>query len=284
MTIRNKATAIRLLDFHSVPMRAFHMTWLAFFLCFFGWFGIAPLMPIIRGELHLTKGADRQFGDCRGCDHDPGAPADGLALRPHRSAPRVHLAADIGIAAGHGRRTRARLHDVPGLPPRDRRHRRVVRDHAVPHVGDVRAEHRRNRQRDRRGLGQSGRRSHAVCDAAALQRVHELRSRKLVELATRDAGGRRGSAGHRSRLLLLTQDTPDGNFQKLRASCAMRPGLKASGAFVEACRDPRVWALALLYACVVRHRTDDRQFRGALLHRHFPSLPAMAGLVAGSSA
>ena len=55
MNIRNKATAIRLLDFRSAPMRAFHMTWLAFFLCFFGWFGIAPLMPVIRQELHLTK-------------------------------------------------------------------------------------------------------------------------------------------------------------------------------------------------------------------------------------
>src|SRR5260370_41130462 len=55
MTLRNKATAIRLLDFKSAPMRAFHMTWLAFFLCFFGWFGLAPLMPVIRQELHLTK-------------------------------------------------------------------------------------------------------------------------------------------------------------------------------------------------------------------------------------
>lgn len=42
MNIRHKATAIRLLDFHSAPMRAFHMTWMAFFLCFFGWFGLAP--------------------------------------------------------------------------------------------------------------------------------------------------------------------------------------------------------------------------------------------------
>src|SRR5450432_416315 len=55
MHIRNKATAIRLSDFRSAPMRAFHMTWMAFFLCFFGWFGIAPLMPVIRDELHLTK-------------------------------------------------------------------------------------------------------------------------------------------------------------------------------------------------------------------------------------
>ena len=50
-----KATSITLTDFRSAPMRAFHMTWLAFFLCFFGWFGIAPLMPIIRTELQLTK-------------------------------------------------------------------------------------------------------------------------------------------------------------------------------------------------------------------------------------
>src|SRR5882724_7515704 len=55
MNIRHKGTTIKLLDFQSVPMRAFHMTWLAFFLCFFGWFGIAPLMPVIRDELHLTK-------------------------------------------------------------------------------------------------------------------------------------------------------------------------------------------------------------------------------------
>jgi len=55
MDTSGKATRIRLLDFHSAPMRAFHMSWLAFFLCFFAWFGLAPLMPVIRGELHLTK-------------------------------------------------------------------------------------------------------------------------------------------------------------------------------------------------------------------------------------
>jgi MFS transporter, NNP family, nitrate/nitrite transporter len=50
-----KATRIKLLDFTTPAMRAFHVTWVAFFLCFFGWFGIAPLMPIVRAELHLTK-------------------------------------------------------------------------------------------------------------------------------------------------------------------------------------------------------------------------------------
>jgi MFS transporter, NNP family, nitrate/nitrite transporter len=50
-----KATRINLLDFESPPMRAFHVTWFTFFLCFFGWFGIAPLMPIVREDLHLTQ-------------------------------------------------------------------------------------------------------------------------------------------------------------------------------------------------------------------------------------
>lgn len=51
-----KATQIKLLDFKSVPMRTFHITWITFFLCFFGWFGIAPLMPVVRENLGLTKG------------------------------------------------------------------------------------------------------------------------------------------------------------------------------------------------------------------------------------
>src|SRR6187551_2848438 len=50
-----KASKINLLDFKSAPMRAFHVTWMTFFVCFFGWFGIAPLMPVIREDLGLTK-------------------------------------------------------------------------------------------------------------------------------------------------------------------------------------------------------------------------------------
>ncbi len=39
-----------------VQMRTFHLTWMAFFLCFFGWFGLAPLMSVIKTDLGLTKG------------------------------------------------------------------------------------------------------------------------------------------------------------------------------------------------------------------------------------
>ncbi|MDB5335843.1 MAG: major facilitator superfamily 1 [Planctomycetaceae bacterium] len=48
------ASHLVLTDFKTPPMRAFHMTWMAFFLCFFAWFGIAPLMPIVRKEFGLT--------------------------------------------------------------------------------------------------------------------------------------------------------------------------------------------------------------------------------------
>jgi NNP family nitrate/nitrite transporter-like MFS transporter len=49
-----KADKIRLFSFNTPQMRAFHMTWVAFFLCFFGWFGLAPLMPLVRQDLQLT--------------------------------------------------------------------------------------------------------------------------------------------------------------------------------------------------------------------------------------
>ena len=55
MDFENKATQIRLLDVRSPQMRAFHMSWFAFFLCFMAWFGIAPLMKVVREELSLTQ-------------------------------------------------------------------------------------------------------------------------------------------------------------------------------------------------------------------------------------
>ena len=50
-----KATRINLFSFATVQMRAFHMTWLAFFICFYAWFAAAPLMPIISKQFALSK-------------------------------------------------------------------------------------------------------------------------------------------------------------------------------------------------------------------------------------
>jgi NNP family nitrate/nitrite transporter-like MFS transporter len=49
-------TRLNVLSLKGIQMKSFHITWLMFFVCFFGWFGLAPLMPTIRENLHLTKG------------------------------------------------------------------------------------------------------------------------------------------------------------------------------------------------------------------------------------
>jgi NNP family nitrate/nitrite transporter-like MFS transporter len=48
-------TKLNIFSLKGIQMRTFHITWLMFFVCFFGWFGLAPLMPTIRQDLHLTK-------------------------------------------------------------------------------------------------------------------------------------------------------------------------------------------------------------------------------------
>ncbi|MDQ2820952.1 MAG: MFS transporter [Pseudomonadota bacterium] len=49
-----KADKIALFTFNTPQMRAFHLTWMAFFVCFFAWFACAPLMPVIKGEFGLS--------------------------------------------------------------------------------------------------------------------------------------------------------------------------------------------------------------------------------------
>jgi NNP family nitrate/nitrite transporter-like MFS transporter len=45
-----------------IQMQTFHITWLTFFFCFFAWFGIAPLMPLVSEQLHLTKAQKGNIG------------------------------------------------------------------------------------------------------------------------------------------------------------------------------------------------------------------------------
>ena len=55
-TAQQPLTRLNIFATQGVQMRTFHLTWLTFFFCFFGWFGIAPLMPLVREQLHLDKG------------------------------------------------------------------------------------------------------------------------------------------------------------------------------------------------------------------------------------
>ncbi|GAB3909522.1 MFS transporter [Mucilaginibacter boryungensis] len=53
--MEKQLTKLNIFSAKGIQMKTFHITWLMFFVCFFGWFGLAPLMPTIRAELHLTK-------------------------------------------------------------------------------------------------------------------------------------------------------------------------------------------------------------------------------------
>ena len=51
-----KATKIDLFSLKTIQMRTFHLTWLSFFICFFGWFAHAPLIAATIGpDLDLTR-------------------------------------------------------------------------------------------------------------------------------------------------------------------------------------------------------------------------------------
>lgn len=51
----DKAMEIKLLSLQRPHMRAFHCSWFCFFIAFFIWFAIAPLLPEIKETLGLTK-------------------------------------------------------------------------------------------------------------------------------------------------------------------------------------------------------------------------------------
>ena len=53
--LQQPLTKLNIFSMKGIQMQTFHITWLTFFFCFFAWFGIAPLMPIISEQLHLTK-------------------------------------------------------------------------------------------------------------------------------------------------------------------------------------------------------------------------------------
>lgn len=51
----DRATEIRLFQFHRPHMRGFHVAWISFFLAFMIWFSPAPLLKEIQKSLNLTK-------------------------------------------------------------------------------------------------------------------------------------------------------------------------------------------------------------------------------------
>ncbi len=248
MEVRNKATRIDLFSLSTPQMRAFHMSWFAFFLCFFAWFGIAPLLPIVKEELGLSK---EQLGNTLIasvsitiiarlfigwlCDHI-GPRKSYTFLLIFGSIPVM----SIGLANTYESFLLFRLGiGVIGASFVITQYHTSVM-FAPNCVGTANATSA--------GWGNLG--------GGVTQMVMPLVMAAFVGLGYSDAISWRASMVVAGAVCFLTgiayykftTDLPNGNFEDLRESGEHRSKAKTKGAFGEALRDKRVWALFFIYA------------------------------------
>jgi NNP family nitrate/nitrite transporter-like MFS transporter len=285
-----KATRIALLNFSTPQMRAFHMTWLAFFLCFFAWFGIAPLMSVVREEMQLTK---EQIGWCV-----IGSVSVTILSRLlvgwlcDRFGPRLTYTwllllgslPVMGIGLAHDFTTfilfRVLIGAIGASFVITQYHTSLM--FAPNCVGTANAT--------TAGWGNLG--------GGVTQAVMPLLFALFVStLGFSQAIGWRMSmfvAGAVCALAgvayyFLTQDTPEGNFRELRAQGKLSRK-SSQGTFLEACRDHRVWALFIVYgACFGIELTINNiavlyfvDYFDAFKQMDAVAALKMAGLIAGS--
>jgi NNP family nitrate/nitrite transporter-like MFS transporter len=283
MPVSGRATRINLLDFQTPPMRAFHMSWFAFFLCFFAWFGMAPLMQVVRAEMKLTAG---QVGWCiigsvaitviarmlvgRLCDR----------FGPRRTYTWLLILGSLpvmGIGLARDFETFLLFRVLIGMIGAafviTQYHTSVM--FAPNCVGTANATSA--------GWGNLG--------GGVTQMVMPLIFTFFVaSLGLGEFWGWRAamlSAGVVCLLTgvayyFLTQDTPRGDLVDLRASGELPPARSVDGSFRLAARDPRVWALFGVYgACFGVELTMDNV--AALYFADYFGLGLKsAGLAAGS--
>ncbi len=281
MKLLNKATAIRLADFKSTPMRAFHMTWFAFFLAFFGWFGIAPLMPVIREELHLTQA---QVGNTV-----IASVAVTVLIRlligwlcdrigPRRAYLGLLLIGSLpvmGVGFANSYETfllfRLAIGAIGASFVITQYHTSLM--FAPNVVGTANAT--------TAGWGNLG--------GGVTQMVMPLLFSAFLSFGVNAFWGWRLSMIVPGALLLitgfayyfLTKDTADGNFAELRAAGKLGKPSNASGAFLEACKDPRVWALFVLYGACFGIELTINNIASLYFTDYFGLGLKTAGIVAG---
>ncbi len=250
MDFKNKATRIDLFGFGTIPMRTFHMTWLAFFLCFFGWFGIAPLMAVVREDLNLTR---EQVGNTviasvlitvfgrifMGwlCDK----------IGPRKAYTYLLVLGSIpvmGIGLSNSYESfllfRLAIGAIGASFVITQYHTSVM--FAPNVVGTANAT--------TAGWGNLG----AGFTQALMPLILSI---TLTFVAAESAGWRIAMIIPGMTLLIaavfywkLTSDSPDGNYADLRARKRMAPSSSANSTFWQAARDTRVWALFAIYgAC-----------------------------------
>ena len=282
MFLRNKATRIRLADFSSAPMRAFHMSWLAFFLCFFGWFGIAPLMPVIRPEFHLSKA---QIGNLTIasvaitvlvrlfigllCDR----------IGPRRAYTWLLIVGSLPVMAvgfAHDYTTfllfRLAIGAIGASFVITQYHTSVMFAPNVIGTANATAA----------GWGNLG--------GGVTQMVMPLLFTGFVALGAGAWWGWRMAMFVPGAMMFLagiayyklTQDTADGDFAILRAKGELAKRSGTEGSFATACRDPRVWALFIIYAACFGMELTIDNIAALYFTDTFHLALTAAGIVAGT--
>jgi NNP family nitrate/nitrite transporter-like MFS transporter len=259
MQADGKATRINLANFSTPAMRAFHMSWMAFFLCFFAWFGMAPLMAVVRGELELTKD---QVGWCIiGSVAATVVARLAVGLLCDRIGPRLAYTwllllgslPVMAIGLAHDFATflifRVLIGAIGASFVITQYHTSQM--FAANCVGTANAT--------AAGWGNLG---GGVTQVAmpllfaglmATFGLTEAMSWRMSMVVVGVLCAMTGVAYY-----ALTQDTPRGNFRDLRAAGKMPAARSAKGAFAEALRDRRVWALFFIYgACFGMELTID---------------------------
>jgi MFS transporter, NNP family, nitrate/nitrite transporter len=277
----NKATRIKLLSFSSPHMRTFHMTWFAFFLAFFGGFGIAPLMVLVRDDLGLTRS---QIGNTIIasvaitilarlligwlCDKiGPRLAYTGLLVLG--SIPVM----SIGLAQNYETFLLFRLAiGVIGASFVITQYHTSVM-FAPNVVGTANAT--------TAGWGNLG--------GGVAQMVMPLALAAVLTLGISETVGWRVAMVMPGVALLivgigyyfLTQDSPEGNYKELRAAGNMALSSSADGAFLTALRDHRVWALFIVYGACFGIELTINNVAALYFHDRFALSVGTAGLIAG---
>ena len=279
--IRQQATRIELLNFKRVQMRAFHMTWFAFFLAFFGWFGIAPLMVIVREDLDLTKA---QIGNTVIASVAITVLARlAIGWLSDRYGPRraytwlliVGSLPVMGIGFAQDYETfllfRLAIGVIGASFVITQYHTSVM--FAPNIVGTANAT--------TAGWGNLG--------GGVTQMVMPLLLTAIVTFGVSAAVGWRlamivpgvalfltGIAYH-----VFTQDAPEGNFDELRERGVLPPVANTRGSFMEAARDHRVWALFVIYGASFGIELTINNVAALYYYDRFELSVGMAGLIAG---
>ncbi len=281
MNFKKKATKIDLFSFRTIPMRTFHVTWFAFFLCFFGWFGIAPLMAVVRDDLGLTN---EQVGNTIIASVAITVFARlAIGWLCDRIGPRktyTWLLAlgsipvmTIGLAESYETFLLFRLAigAIGASFVITQYHTSVM--FAPNTVGTANAT--------TAGWGNLG--------GGVTQMAMPLLFAVVMTFVADQAIGWRlamivpGLAllGFSMAYWRLTQDSPDGNYSELRRSGSIASARTVDGAYLAACSDLRVWALFLVYGACFGVELTINNIAALYFHDYFDLSLATAGLVAG---